>query len=201
MGWLSLEHGPVGVRVDFAVYGVLVAAATAGLLASAPAAHVGQAVAWVLAGALAWSLAEYGLHRFVLHGLQPFQRWHALHHARPQALIATPTVLTVALFALLVALPAFVWLAAWQACAGLLGVLTGYLAYTATHHAVHHLDPRHSLLARLPWSTWLNRQRRWHAQHHRPGVAACYGVTGRAWDRVFGTWAPRLPSSTSTPAA
>jgi cyclopropane-fatty-acyl-phospholipid synthase len=29
-----------------------------------------------LAGLLGWSLIEYGVHRFVLHGLAPFRRWY-----------------------------------------------------------------------------------------------------------------------------
>jgi surface polysaccharide O-acyltransferase-like enzyme len=37
------------------------------------------------AGGVAWTLAEYVVHRFVLHGLVPTQ--HALHHANPDAAV------------------------------------------------------------------------------------------------------------------
>jgi surface polysaccharide O-acyltransferase-like enzyme len=36
-------------------------------------------------GVAAWTLAEYVVHRFVLHGLVPTQ--HALHHANPDAAV------------------------------------------------------------------------------------------------------------------
>src|SRR5665811_1327174 len=56
--------------------------------------------------------------------------------------------------------------------------LTGYLAYTITHHAIHHwhLD-----------NTWLKRRKRWHAlHHHRIEQSGCYGVTSTFLDHVFG---------------
>ena len=55
-----------------------------------------ELMALALLGLVAWTLLEYVLHRFVLHGMQPFQAWHAEHHRRPQALIGTPTVAAIA---------------------------------------------------------------------------------------------------------
>lgn len=49
-------------------------------------------LATVLAGYPMWSVMEYALHRFVLHGMQPFRGMHELHHMRPGARIGTPTV-------------------------------------------------------------------------------------------------------------
>jgi hypothetical protein len=49
---------------------------------------------WLLAaavGAMFWSLAEYVLHRFVLHQIAPFAAMHDAHHRAPPALIGTPT--------------------------------------------------------------------------------------------------------------
>jgi sterol desaturase/sphingolipid hydroxylase (fatty acid hydroxylase superfamily) len=182
MGLLSLEQDRALVRADFAFYGLIVLAlATATLRGTAPG-HAWAALGWTLLGAAAWTLAEYGLHRYVLHGVQPFKRWHALHHARPASLISAPTLLTAALFLVFVFLPVW-WLApSWRGCAATLGLMLGYLAYIATHHAVHHSPGRRG---------WLFRQRRWHALHHRPGVQACYGVSVRVWDRVFGSDASR----------
>jgi cyclopropane-fatty-acyl-phospholipid synthase len=184
MDLFSLQHSRAMVRADFACYGLLVAALAAVLRVTVPPGHVLQAAACVAAGAAAWSLAEYLLHRWVLHGLQPFKRWHALHHAQPRALIATPTALTVALFGLLVAAPAL-WLEPlWRGFALTLGVLAGYLAYTVTHHAVHQWHGG---------GAWLRRHRRWHALHHHAGAHTCYGVSSIFWDRVFGT-APTRPA-------
>ena len=67
----------------------------------------------------------------------------------------------------------------WHACALTLGVLTGYLGYTITHHMTHHSRADNA---------WVKRRKRWHALHHRklhePGH---YGVTTGVWDRMFGS--------------
>ncbi len=178
MGLFSLHHGKLSYAADYLGYGLLVAATAAATVAFVPAAQAWTALAFAVAGAAGWSLAEYLLHRWVLHGLQPFQRWHALHHERPRALIATPTVLTMALFFALVFVPALWLLPAGRGLALTCGVLAGYLAYTVTHHAVHHWHGR---------SAWLLRHKRWHALHHHAGSQACYGVTSPFWDRVFGS--------------
>ena len=178
MGLLSLEQDEALVHADFAFYGSLVLVFAGVTVADAPPGQVWQTAAWVLAGLAGWTLAEYGLHRFVLHGVQPFARWHALHHARPQALIATPTLLTAALFAALVVAPAWWLLLSWRAAALVLGVAIGYLAYIAMHHAVHHGPAG---------SAWLKPHKHWHAAHHRAGARVCYGVSLPLWDHVFGS--------------
>jgi sterol desaturase/sphingolipid hydroxylase (fatty acid hydroxylase superfamily) len=178
----SLEQGPAALRADFVFYGLLVALLAAGMLWITPGEQAGPAAGWVLAGAALWTLAEYVLHRFVLHGVQPFKRWHGLHHARPLALIATPTLLTAALFALFVFAPAW-WLApSWQGAAVVLGVMLGYLAYIVTHHVVHHAHGG---------GRWLRQHKRWHALHHKAGSQACYGVSLALWDHVFRSAQPQ----------
>jgi sterol desaturase/sphingolipid hydroxylase (fatty acid hydroxylase superfamily) len=183
MGLFTLEHGTRAYRADFIFYGSAVtglAGALVGdaLLAGTPAREGLVLAGLVGAGALAWTGLEYLLHRFVLHGLPPFSRWHAEHHRRPQALICAPTLLTAALFVLLIFLPAW-WLAApWHACALTLGVLAGYLGYAITHHAIHHWPAR---------SAWLRERKHWHSLHHRAGAPACYGVSSGFWDRALGT--------------
>jgi cyclopropane-fatty-acyl-phospholipid synthase len=195
MPLFALEHSPTAYRVDFALYGLLSASLATALLLAHPAGSGGALAAWALGGLLAWSPAEYLLHRFVLHGLPPFSRWHDEHHRRPNALIGSPTLLSVTLFATLVAAPSWWLLGAWPACALTCGLMTGYLAYGLTHHATHHLV--------AGWggrSAWLARRRRWHAQHHqahraRPGEAPAeaapqpghYGVSSALWDHAFGT--------------
>lgn len=180
MGLLSLEHSKGAYRADFALYGVWVAALAAFLLLATPRALRLETGLLAVAGALGWSAIEYVLHRYVLHGLQPFRGWHEQHHRRPTALICAPTILSASLIGTLVFLPALVLGGPWRACALTLGVSAGYLAYAVTHHATHHWRAD---------SAWLKRRKRWHALHHhgmeRPGC--CYGVTSGLWDRVFGT--------------
>lgn len=183
---LTLEHSRAAYRADFAIYGVASMMLGLTLAVAHPSGTAGALLLWSLAGAAIWSPVEYLLHRFVLHGLPPFARWHAEHHQRPTALIALPTPLSAALFATLAALPAWWLMGAWPATALVFGLITGYLLYGLIHHAMHHAVP-----GGRAWGGWLVARRRWHAQHHAavPEGAARrhFGVTSSLWDRVFGT--------------
>jgi cyclopropane-fatty-acyl-phospholipid synthase len=174
----KLEHSKAAYRADLALYCIMVLALAAFLLAYGPRWQRVEIVSFALAGLVSWPAIEYALHRFVLHGMQPFRRWHDEHHRRPRALIFTPTILSAALIAVLVFLPALLLTGLWGACALSLGVLTGYLAYTITHHAVHH------------WhfdNPWLKKRKHWHALHHRIGQQGYYGVTSTFLDQLFGS--------------
>ncbi len=179
MGLLNFEHSIGSHRADIAVYGIAVVVLSGSTWAATPQGHALLACGWVLCGWAAWTLVEYLLHRFVLHGLPPFKRLHASHHQRPTALIGSPTLMTAALFGLLVFAPSFAALGLWRACALTSGMVSGYLAYTVIHHGVHHWRSS---------APWLQRRRRWHGLHHRsPPKHACFGVTSGLWDHVFGT--------------
>jgi len=189
MGLFSLEHGKASYWADFALHG----SAAAGL-AVLLVVHTPRDAAWATAallplGLALWTLAEYLLHRFVLHGLRPFSGWHALHHQRPAALICGPTVLSASLLLGLVFLPLWLLGPLHQALALTLGVLLGYLAYGLVHHATHHWRMGSGLM---------RRRKRWHALHHHGAhvpapvqaqapAGACYGVTTRLWDHAFGS--------------
>jgi cyclopropane-fatty-acyl-phospholipid synthase len=176
---LSLEHGKFAYRADFAVYGLAVTAMAGSLLIAAPRAQDLRFLACTAGGLAGWSLIEYLFHRFLLHGMSPFREWHAEHHARPTARIASPTIFSASLIGVLVYLPAWLLAGGWQACALTLGVTIGYYAYAITHHATHHWRAA---------SPWLQRRKRWHAAHHHSAAERrCFGVTNSFWDRVFGT--------------
>ncbi|WP_051709864.1 sterol desaturase family protein [Andreprevotia chitinilytica] len=182
LNFLTLEHSKAAYHADFVMYASAVVGLSAFLIMAGPHELRPEMLLLVLVGVGSWSPIEYALHRFVLHGMQPFRRWHAEHHRRPAALIGAPTLLSAALIGTLVFLPALLLGNLWQACALTLGVLTGYLAYTITHHAIHHWHSDNA---------WLIQRKRWHAQHHqrlapndRPG---CYGVTTAFWDHVLGS--------------
>src|SRR6516164_7430235 len=51
------------------------------LLAASSHLHAKYRVALFAGGFVAWTLAEYAVHRFVLHNLAPKE--HGLHHAHP----------------------------------------------------------------------------------------------------------------------
>lgn len=179
MAIFALEHSKAAYRTDFTLYGMAVAALASALVWVAPKGHGAEMAGLALMGWLIWSFLEYAMHRFVLHGLEPFQGWHTQHHQRPMALISSPTLLSATLIVLLVYLPSW-WLGGlWRACAITLGVVAGYLAYGVTHHATHHWRADNA---------WLKKRKLWHAlHHHHSDKQVCYGVTSSFWDHVFGT--------------
>jgi cyclopropane-fatty-acyl-phospholipid synthase len=179
MPFFALEHSKAAYVADFGLYGIAVTGLAAYLLVAAPVGEHALLFALVILGLIAWSPIEYGLHRFVLHGVKPFRDWHQQHHARPRALICMPTVFSAALIGSLIWLPAW-WLAGrWQASALTLDVLAGYWLYALAHHATHHWRSR--------WR-WLKRSKTWHALHHSAtDQVGRYGVTGDFGDHQLGT--------------
>lgn len=179
MDLFTLEHSKAAYWADFVLYGTSVVVLSAFLLLAGQREQWLEMAVLTLTGLVSWTAIEYALHRFVLHGLQPFQSWHVAHHERPTARISAPTILSATLIVALVFLPALALGGLWRACSFTLGVLCGYLAYAITHHATHHWRANNA---------WLKRRKRWHALHHhhtlKPG---CYGVTSAFWDYVFGS--------------
>jgi sterol desaturase/sphingolipid hydroxylase (fatty acid hydroxylase superfamily) len=185
MTLFTLEHGELAYRADAAFYAVAVSTAGVWLASTSPVGVRLETLAWAAAGLAAWSLIEYGVHRFVLHGPQPFRGWHAAHHRRPSAFICAPTVVSATLIFTLVYLPMLAAAGARQASAFTWGVLAGYLGYTVLHHAVHHWRGR---------GRWLRRRKRWHARHHQGcGGHERFGVSTGLWDRVLGTSGRETP--------
>jgi sterol desaturase/sphingolipid hydroxylase (fatty acid hydroxylase superfamily) len=175
---LSIEHSKFAYWADFAVYGAGIAVLPWVLFDLAPPPFRARMAMAVLAGAMSWSLVEYGMHRLVFHGVEPFQRMHGQHHLRPQALVATPTVLSLAMIAGMFWLPASMLTNGWVGSAATLGLTAGYLVYGVVHHALHH---------GLARSAWMRRRKHLHALHHR-APRLNYGVTMSWWDRVFRTF-------------
>ena len=179
MGLMTIEHDKAGYLADFILYPLAIAGLLFLLAVLAPGDREMEIAALALLGPVTWTLTEYVLHRFVLHGIQPFRAWHAEHHRRPKALIGTSTLLSAVLIVVLFFLPALVLTDLLRACALTIGLLTGYLVYAITHHALHHWSGVNALTRRL---------KRRHALHHyRDGPPAWFGVTSPIWDILFGT--------------
>ena len=178
MGLFTLEHGKLAYAADFVLLGTACGLLAAALVVWEPGDAGMRAGGLVLAGLATWTVIEYLVHRFALHGLQPFRRWHAEHHRRPTALIGTPTVVSAGLVGLFVFSPAAALGGWWNAAAFTLGVSIGYLAYSITHHALHHWHFR---------GAWFRARRRAHARHHGAVRSGSYGVTTVLWDQVFGS--------------
>ncbi len=174
----KLEQHPVAYFADFVLYPVALVAGSSLLWLQADD-PIWMLLGSAIIGFLTWSLVEYLLHRFVLHGVQPFQHWHEEHHRRPFALIGSSTLVSMALFVVLVFLPLLLIARPWIALAATLGTTFGYLLYVFVHHGTHHWKAR-------PGS-WMQARKRDHARHHLPGAHGWYGVTTSFWDHVFHT--------------
>lgn len=183
MLFFSLEHSKAAYRFDLGFFGGASAGLAALLVLIGPPEKLPEIIACAALGLASWTLIEYGLHRFVLHGLRPFSSWHTEHHMRPAARIYSPTLVSVTLIAALVYLPAWLICGPWPACAGTFGIVAGDFGYAITHHAIHHWGAE---------GGWIRGRKRWHGLHHarrldllgRPGY---YGVTTSFWDHLFRT--------------
>jgi hypothetical protein len=175
MKLFSLQFSKAGYVADSLGYALWVVFASGLLVRFGPRREWLDIALLMGGGVMVWTFLEYVLHRFVLHGIEPFRSMHAEHHDRPHALIGIPTLLSAALFAALVFAPAVAMMGFWKGTGFTLGVVTGYLAYGWIHHAAHHWRPG---------THWLNRRKQLHAIHHR--ARNChYGVTTSLWDWVF----------------
>jgi sterol desaturase/sphingolipid hydroxylase (fatty acid hydroxylase superfamily) len=115
-------------------------------------------------GVVAWTLAEYIVHRFVLHYLAP--REHGLHHTSPDRAVLTIFWQIWVCFALVYFIAGGGFLA---------GTLVAYAWYLFVHHCAHHGPDK------MPLPLF---------KHHRsPHQFATrnYGVSTTLWDYVFGT--------------
>lgn len=175
----AITRSAVGYYADFYIYPVVLAAlVAASLYPTAPLDPLLWIVS-VLAGLFLWTLAEYVIHRFVLHNVVYFRDLHDQHHASPTELIGTPIWISFSLLAAAVLLPSW-WLLGLQYGSGFsFGMTAGYLTYSFAHHVLHHwqMRPGHPLYG------W----KRQHALHHFRHDEGNFGVTTLFWDHVFGT--------------
>lgn len=176
---VSPKMAPALYYLDFIIFPLLILGflISAFGMGSVRTSLVSAAVA--LTGFAFWTLAEYGVHRFVLHHMPVFAPLHLAHHQSPRALIGTPTVFSVAMFLVAGFLPALMLTSMTVASAWMVGLLSGYLLYLVVHYAVHHTSSgRYELVRRL---------KRHHSRHHHRDGHSNFGVTTTLWDRVFGT--------------
>ncbi len=175
----SIEHSKAAYWADFGLYALAIAVLVLFLFMSAESIGFVPMAGFVFLGLLVWSFLEYTIHRFVLHKVEPFKTWHALHHHRPRALILAPTILSSALIGLLIFTPVYIFSSAVPATAITVGLLIGYLGYAFMHHAIHHWPASQDLL---------RNRKRMHSLHHRQSVPTNFGVTSSLWDHLFGSY-------------
>lgn len=178
---LSPKMSPGFFFLDFAVYPLLITGFLFIALRAGGIADGLLSMAIVISGYVFWTLAEYLVHRYVLHHVPVFAAVHLAHHHAPRDLIGTPTLLSAAMFLGLGFWPMLELTSLPVASAWMAGLLAGYLSYVAVHYAVHHFGSGgHGLLKGL---------KRHHALHHYRDGHHNFGVTTGIWDRVFATLA------------
>jgi sterol desaturase/sphingolipid hydroxylase (fatty acid hydroxylase superfamily) len=151
--------------------------AVAFLIAAIPYSKLWSASLGFALGIALWSLAEYVVHRFVYHRVQPFKRLHDAHHAHSEALIGAPPVVgpAIVLFSTMPLVHVHDGLGLGTAS----GALFGYFAYILIHHEAHHQS---GILG--PWFRALRRN---HLRHHAARGEGNFGIVTPFWDRLFGT--------------
>lgn len=171
--------GTVGYYADFVIYPALVLGlSVVALMHAMPE----RRLAWlgvVIAGIMGWTLLEYLMHRFVLHRIGFFDALHDLHHAAPNAMMGTPSWVSLAVIAVGICFPFWLALGDFYGSAGVVGVMVGYYWYICVHHISHHWRVRHR--------SYLYAAKRHHAQHHHADEMANFGVTTPVWDWLFGS--------------
>lgn len=137
-------------------------------------------------GFLGWTLAEYLLHRFILHFPEigprsKYWAWfsHGIHHLQPD----DPTRVVLPPFFSIVLSFVFYWI--FRATLGpilvdpfIAGFIVGYMVYDFTHFAVHHFSPRTSFGKMVKKN---------HMTHHFANHNSFWGVSSPLWDYVFRT--------------
>lgn len=165
---------------------LLLPSVAAGVLAGGwlglPGVRWASGLGMLVAGTVAWTGVEYLLHRFILHRVEPFRRWHVQHHRQADVPMRTPLLFSLALVSMLVILPMVSGLEAGAAMAFSVGLLMGHLAQEAVHHAMHP--------AFRPAGGWLGQRQRLHTFHHHADASMAFGTLTGFWDRCLGT-APR----------
>ena len=133
----------------------------------------------LLAGLGAWTFAEYALHRFILHGLDPFRRWHLEHHHAPDVPMRTPLLFSLPMVLVLAAAPSLLLGDPGLGLAFSGGLILGHLAQEVVHFHLHQPEPSRE--------GWLRRRWRHHHFHHHVDERRAFGTLGGAWDRLLGT--------------
>lgn len=186
MGFLATDMSPRWYFLDFYVYPPLVLICLGLAFDDAGLGRAALSVLQVAAGLAVWTLAEYVIHRFAFHHLPLVMDAHLEHHAEPEGLHGSPTLVTVMVFAGLAFVPLWWALSLASAAALTAGLMLGYLAYVGVHYLLHHPALLGQGEAGSRARKALRGLLRAHAvHHHQPGFN--FGVTTLVWDRVFGT--------------
>jgi sterol desaturase/sphingolipid hydroxylase (fatty acid hydroxylase superfamily) len=161
---------------------IIVALGVVSAVTVPPLTFLGMAVL----GYLIWTLIEYFGHRHLFHwefksgfGRRIHFLIHGVHHDHPNdpMRLVMPILLSgpIMIIAFVVATVLF---GSPLRYPGLMGFISGYLAYDMVHYYTHHARPTTKLGLML---------RRLHLLHHFRDHGKGFGVSAPYWDVVFGT--------------
>ncbi len=173
---LSPHMSPALFFLDFVVYPPIILAFLFFGLKNQP---LFTSLTLVVLGYAIWTLAEYLVHRFVLHHIPLFSKMHFEHHDEALELIGTPTLMSLFFLLVVVLLPLYFFTGTHITLCGMAGFLTGYIAYVWVHYAVHHKGSG--------GFKFMRKLKRQHAVHHHGTSEYNFGVTTDIWDKIFRT--------------
>jgi sterol desaturase/sphingolipid hydroxylase (fatty acid hydroxylase superfamily) len=185
----AMQLGRFGYYADF--FGGFASSLVLFALAMSHRTWVSRAewLASLMIGIVLWTLLEYGVHRWLYHGVEFLIRLHDAHHQNPTAYIGAPPFVGIALIFIAVYMPGLL-LSSTVASGLTAGVLIGYLAYQLVHHATHFWQPTRG--------SYLYRARLRHSRHHHHRELGNLGITTALWDHVFDTAIDVRRSSAAT---
>lgn len=163
---------------DFYIYPIVIVAFIVLTMIAAPERWMLGSAA-ILLGVGFWTLVEYFLHRYLLHHVPWIKERHHDHHEDQQALIGTPTWMSLSLLLAVVLLPAVLLTSLAIGSGFTAGMMLGYLWYAAMHYGLHHWKA-------APGSYFF-RLKQQHALHHHFDDMGNFGVTSNFWDHIFRT--------------
>lgn len=185
---LSDLLGAFFTHYSIQVYLVLAILAVAFSVTFAPSWH--GPVSAVVAVLVLYPLAEYALHRWVLHSqllyksamtASVWKRIHYDHHQNPHDLAVLFGALYTTLPAIFLLTLPIGWVVGGPSGAAA-ALATGLVVFTGYEfcHCVQHLPF-------TPKNRWLREIKKHHLAHHFHSERGNFGITLEVWDKVFGT--------------
>jgi len=136
-------------------------------------------------GALIFAVAEYTVHRYLLHefpNIAPFlHRGHEKHHRYPQELkyLFSPVHYDILLYTVYIPV---VW-AVFRQFSVVVPVVTGTLLFQLYYQWMHFVAHR-PIIPKTSWGRWMKKK---HLLHHYKDEFSWYGVSNPALDYALGT--------------
>jgi 4-hydroxysphinganine ceramide fatty acyl 2-hydroxylase len=137
-------------------------------------------------GFLLFFLAEYFLHRFLLHGLGKYilpvaYKGHEGHHDDPNSMtyLLTPNIYNIPTHLILWVVFTLIFGSLHFSSIWMMGLGTYQLYYEWAHYVSHRPI--------VPQTAWGKHVKKHHLLHHFKSQEGWYGVTNDAFDRVLGT--------------